>query len=58
MTARRGEPGLTFSDLLEEMIEHEKKQRLVEEIKRIQGTEDLVEISRRWLIVLFRRLTS
>ncbi|MDN5340803.1 hypothetical protein L21_0524 [Methanoculleus chikugoensis] len=58
MTARRGEPGLTFSDLLEEMIEHEKKRRLVEEIKRIQGTEDLVEISRRWLIVLFRRLTS
>jgi predicted CopG family antitoxin len=58
MTARRGEPGLTFSDLLEEMIEHEKKRRLVEEIKQIQGTEDLVEISRRWLIVLFRRLTS
>lgn len=44
MTARRGEPGLTFSDLLEEMIEHEKKRRLVEDIKRIQESEELMEI--------------
>lgn len=39
------EPGMTFSELLEEMIEHEKKRRLVEDIKRIQETEELVEIS-------------
>jgi predicted CopG family antitoxin len=39
------EPGMTFSELIEEMIEHEKKRRLVEDIKRIQETEELVEIS-------------
>ncbi|MCA1916307.1 antitoxin VapB family protein [Methanospirillum hungatei] len=38
------EPGMTFSELIEEMIEHEKKWRLVEEINRIQENEDLVEI--------------
>ncbi len=38
------EPGMTFSELIEEMIEHEKKWRLVEDIKRIQENEDLVEI--------------
>jgi len=38
------EPGMTFSELLEEMIEHEKKRRLVADIKRIQETEELVEI--------------
>ncbi|WP_292392848.1 antitoxin VapB family protein, partial [Methanoculleus sp. UBA303] len=27
------EPGMTFSELLEEMIEHENKRRLVENIK-------------------------
>jgi len=36
--------GMTFSELLEEMIEHEKKRRLVADIKRIQETEELVEI--------------
>ena len=40
------EPGMTFSELIEEMIEHEKKRRLVEDIRRIQETEGLVEISR------------
>jgi predicted CopG family antitoxin len=38
------EPGMTFSELLEGMIEHEKKRRLIEDIKRIQETEELVEI--------------
>ncbi len=38
------EPGMTYSELIEEMIEHEKKRRLVEDIKRIQETEELVEI--------------
>jgi predicted CopG family antitoxin len=38
------EPGMTFSELIEEMIEHEKKRRLVEDIKRVQETEELVEI--------------
>ena len=38
------EPGMTFSELIEEMIEHEKKRRLIEDIKRIQETEELVEI--------------
>jgi predicted CopG family antitoxin len=38
------EPGMTFSELIEEMIEHEKKRRLVEDIKRIQEREELVEI--------------
>lgn len=38
------EPGMTFSELIEEMIEYEKKRRLVADIKRIQETEELVEI--------------
>jgi len=38
------EPGMTFSRLIENMIEHEKKRRLVEDIMRIQEEEDLVEI--------------
>lgn len=38
------EPGMTFSELIEDMIEHEKKRRLVEDIRRIQETEELVEI--------------
>lgn len=38
-------PGMTFSELIEEMIEKEKKRRLVEDIKRIQETEELVELS-------------
>jgi len=39
------EPGMTLSELIEGMLEHEKKRRLVEDIKRIQETEELVEIS-------------
>ena len=39
------EPGMTFSELIENMIEREKKQRLVEDIKRIQDEEELVEIT-------------
>ncbi|MDK2974177.1 MAG: hypothetical protein PWP08_548 [Methanofollis sp.] len=38
------EPGMTFSELIETMIEREKKRRLVEDLKRIQEEEDLVEI--------------
>jgi predicted CopG family antitoxin len=38
------EPGMTFSELLEGMIEHKKKRRLVVDIKRIQETEGLVGI--------------
>jgi len=38
------EPGMTFSELIEEMIEHEKKRRLIADIKRIQETEKLVKI--------------
>ena len=37
---------MTYSELIEEMIEHEKKRRLLEDIRRIQETEGLVEISR------------
>ena len=43
LSSMRG-PGMTFSELIEDMIEHEKKRRLVEDIKRIQETEELVEI--------------
>lgn len=39
------EPGMTFSELIENMIEREKKGRLIEDIKRIQEEEDLVEIT-------------
>lgn len=39
------EPGMTFSELIEGMIEREKKRRLVDDIRRIQETEELVEIS-------------
>ncbi|QYZ78981.1 hypothetical protein E2N92_05850 [Methanofollis formosanus] len=38
------EPGMTFSELIESMIENEKKRRLVEDIQKIQEQEDLVEI--------------
>jgi len=38
------EPGMTFSKLIANMIEHEKKRRLVEDIMRVQEEEDLVEI--------------
>ena len=38
------EPDMTSPEPIEGMIEREKKRRLVEDIKRIQETEDLVEI--------------
>ncbi|MFY1645175.1 hypothetical protein ACK11Z_15700 [Methanoculleus bourgensis] len=38
------EPRMTYSELIEQMIEHEKKRSLVEDIKRIQEREELVEI--------------
>jgi len=38
------EPGMTFSELIETMIEREKKWRLVRDIRRIQEGEELVEI--------------
>ena len=38
------EPGMTFSRLIEKMIEHEKKRRLIEDIIRVQEEEELVEI--------------
>jgi len=38
------EPGMTFSELIETMIEREKKRRLVGDIRRLQEGEELVEI--------------
>ena len=38
------DPGMTFSELIEQMIEHEKKRRLVEDIRRIQEEEELSEL--------------
>ncbi len=38
------EPDMTFSELIETMIEREKKRRLVEDIRQIQEAEELVEI--------------
>jgi len=38
------QPDMSMSDLLEIMVEHEKKWRLVEDIKKIQTEEDLVDI--------------
>ena len=38
------QPGMSMSDLLEIMVEHEKKWRLIEDIKKIQTEEDLVDI--------------
>ncbi|MCP1662966.1 MAG: hypothetical protein D5R99_04125 [Methanocalculus sp. MSAO_Arc1] len=35
---------MTFSECIEEMVENEKKRRLVEDIRQIQHTEDLVEL--------------
>lgn len=37
-------PGETFSQLLEEMIEHEKKARLIERLKKIVDEGDFVEM--------------
>lgn len=38
------EPGMTFSELIETMIEREKKRRLVGDIRQIREGEELVEI--------------
>lgn len=37
-------PGMTLSGVIEEMIEHEKKQRLLDDIRWIQEREELVEL--------------
>ncbi len=37
-------PGETFSQLLEEMIEREKKARLIEHLKKIAAEGDFVEM--------------
>ena len=37
-------PGMTLSGVIEEMIEHEKKRRLLDDIRRIQEREELVEL--------------
>jgi predicted CopG family antitoxin len=37
-------PGETFSQLLEEMIEREKKARLIEHLKKIADEGDFVEM--------------
>lgn len=37
-------PGMTFSELIEMMIEREKKRRLVGDVRRIREGEELVEI--------------
>jgi predicted CopG family antitoxin len=39
------EPGMTLSELLEKMNEYERKWRLVEDIRRILETEELVATS-------------
>ncbi len=38
------EPGMTFSEVIEGLIEREKKQRVAEDIRRIRETEELVKI--------------
>ncbi|MBN1323359.1 MAG: hypothetical protein JW986_05075 [Methanotrichaceae archaeon] len=37
-------PGETFSQLLEGMIEHEKKARLIDQLKKIADEGDFVEL--------------
>jgi len=37
-------PGMTLSWVIEELIEHEKKRRLVDDIRRIQEREALLEL--------------
>ena len=36
--------GMTVSGVIEELIEHEKKRRLVDDIRRIQEREELLEL--------------
>lgn len=38
------EPGQTFDELIEEMIEKEKKLRLLKDMKKIEETAEFVEI--------------
>jgi hypothetical protein len=35
---------MTLSGVIEELIEHEKKSRLVDDIRRIQEREELLEL--------------
>ena len=42
--SRLKEPGQTFGELIEEMIESEKKLRLLKDMKRIEETVEFVEI--------------
>lgn len=37
-------PGMTLSGVIEELIEHEKKRRLLNDIRRIQEREERVEL--------------
>jgi len=41
--SRLREPGQTYSSLLEEMIDQSKKQRLVDDIRRIRERGDFVD---------------
>lgn len=41
---RLRKPGMTLSGVIEELIEHEKKSRLVDDIRRIQEREELLEL--------------
>ena len=42
--SRLREPGQTYSSLLEEMIDQRKKQRLVEDIRRIRERGDFIDL--------------
>ena len=37
-------PGQTFDELLQEMVETEKKERLVKEMERIEKNEEFVKL--------------
>jgi predicted CopG family antitoxin len=41
---RLKEPGQTFDDLLEELLEREKKLKLIRDMKRIEETTEFVEL--------------
>ncbi|MGC9444698.1 MAG: antitoxin VapB family protein [Candidatus Methanospirareceae archaeon] len=41
---RLKEPGQTFDDLLEELLEREKKLKLIKDMKRIEETAEFVEL--------------
>jgi len=42
--SRLKEPGQTFGELIEEMIEREKKLRLLKDMKKIEETAEFVEL--------------